>query len=213
MSATWAAVIAAFGASALTGLASLGVMWWQQHLRQKSAAQAAIDAAVTEMLSRSMAVSLRADAVGQMIKIRSGLMEGVDIVLTRVRKPLDMFEFYDWMAQDMAPMNAAWSAIWAHGDQELVMRANALLAACTELLSASTAGMPAETLLAKAKRTVAGERWTPEMLEEMHKALTTLAAAREQLAQYARTVRRLPAARLFGPEPAAAADGHQPPSQ
>jgi hypothetical protein len=74
--------------------------------------------AITEMLSCSMEVSLGAHAMGETMKIRSGLGEGID-VLAHLRKQLDPLELHDWMARDVAPLNSAWSVIWARGDQEL----------------------------------------------------------------------------------------------
>jgi hypothetical protein len=134
--------------------------------------------------------------MGETMKIRSGLGEGVDIV-THQRKPFDPLEMHDWMAQHMAPLNAAWSAIWAGGDQELVRRANALLSACSDLISVSTARMPAETAGARLRRQVAGERWTQEMLDKLQESRTMMAQAREKLAQHARTVLGMPPAQLF----------------
>src|SRR5260370_501649 len=96
------------------------------------------------MLSRSMAVSMRAQAMGETIRIRSGIGEGVDVTIG-LRKPSDMFELTDCMAQDMAPLNAAWSVIWARGEQEMVRLANALLAKCGDLIGASTTIAPAQS--------------------------------------------------------------------
>jgi hypothetical protein len=73
------AVVAAFGSSVLTGLASLGVVWFQQRLQGRQADRDALISAVTEMLARSLALSMRADTLGQTMKLRSGLGEGVDV--------------------------------------------------------------------------------------------------------------------------------------
>jgi hypothetical protein len=81
------AVIAALGASALTGAVSLGVVGLQEHLRSRRSDRDVLAAAVTAMLARSMEVSLRAQAMGDEAKIRSGILEGVDIVILRLRKP------------------------------------------------------------------------------------------------------------------------------
>jgi len=191
------AVVAALGASALTALASLGVVALRERLRRKATDRETLIAAITAMLSRSISLSLRAQMMGEAMKIRSGLGEGID-VLTHQRKPLDPLEFHDWLAQDVVPLSQAWSVVWARGDQEMVRRANALLASCNELMDVSTARMPAATLPARVRRQVVGERWTPEMIEELLAARKAMAHAREQLAQYARTILRLPEAKLFG---------------
>jgi len=48
--------------------------------------------AITEMLSCSIEVSLGAHAMGETMKIRSGLGEGID-VLAHLRKPLDPWSY------------------------------------------------------------------------------------------------------------------------
>lgn len=153
------AVVAALGASFLTGLAALGVTAFREWLGGRAADRDALDAAVTEMLSRSMGISLRANTMAHTMRLRSGLGEGID-VLTHHRKPLDPLEFHDWLAQDQAPLNASWSVIWARGNQETIRRANALLAACTDLTGAGTSIQAAATLRQRLKRNVVGSTWT-----------------------------------------------------
>src|SRR5260370_36347700 len=119
MSAAVLAVIAALGASALTAAASLGVVALQERLRRKAADRRFLADAVTEMLSRSMAVMMRGKAISLQMRFRSGLGEGADVAL-RIRKPADVLEYHDWLAGDFAPLNQAWSVIWARGDQETI---------------------------------------------------------------------------------------------
>lgn len=102
-------------------------MWLRESLVGRRAARDVLLTAVTAMLSRSMAVMTRAQAMGLQMRLRSGLGESIDVA-TRLRKPADALELHDWMATDMAPLNEAWSVIWARGDQETVRLANALLA-------------------------------------------------------------------------------------
>ena len=59
MTAAELAITAALGASFLTGLASLGVMWIQQRLQSRDSDRAALAASAQELLSRSMAVAMR----------------------------------------------------------------------------------------------------------------------------------------------------------
>jgi hypothetical protein len=80
------------------------------------------------------------------IRYRSGLMEGVDIVLLRLRKPVDALELYDWQAPDLVPLNAALNELWTRWDQEGIRRANDLVNKCADLLGASVALTPASTL-------------------------------------------------------------------
>jgi hypothetical protein len=116
----------------------------------------------------------------------------------RVRKPADLLELTDWMAQDMAPLNAAWSVIWARGDQEMIRLANGLLAACSDLIGASTTVKAAASYWERARRYVIGERWTDAQRAEAQQALTAMARAREDLADHARRQLRNPPAELFG---------------
>ena len=44
--------------------------------------------------------------MGESMRLRSGLSEGLDVTL-RLRKLADAMEFHDWMAQDVMPMHAA----------------------------------------------------------------------------------------------------------
>jgi hypothetical protein len=193
------AIVAAFGASALTAAASLGVVWLWEWLSGRAAGRDALLAAVTVMLSRSMAVMSRAQAMGLQMRLHSGLGEGADVAL-RLRKPPDALELHDWMAADMGPQNEAWSVIWARGDQETVRLANALLAACGEVITAATATKPADGA-AWLRRLLAGEKWTPEMQEGLDRAVREVAHARERLAQHVRAKLGLSAVTLFGHEP------------
>jgi len=133
MTQTVAVLIAALGSSALTGLASLGVTWYRDWRQGKSDDNAALHAAIMGILSRSMAVAFRAQSMGQMMKIRSGLMEGVDIALHH-RKPVDGLELHDWLAQDVVPLNAALGEIWTRWDQAGVRLANDVVGKCMDVL-------------------------------------------------------------------------------
>jgi hypothetical protein len=193
------AVTAALGASGLTAAASLGVVWLREWLAGRAAERDVLLAAVTQMLSRSMAVLMRAQAMGLQMRLRSGIAEGVDVTL-RVRKPADALEFHDWMAADLAPLNEAWSVIWARGGQETIRLANQLLSACNETMGAATATAPADTAGARLRRLAVGERWTPELQADLNRAVKAAAHARKDLAQHMRRKLGMPAAELFTPD-------------
>jgi hypothetical protein len=209
------AVVAALGASALTAVASLGVVALQERMRGKRDDRDTLTGAITAMLSLSMAVMMRWQAAGQQMRLRSGAGEGIDVVL-RVRKPADAQELHDWLASDLTPLNEAWSVIWARGDQETVRLANALLDKCSDLFTAATATETVSTLGGRVRRWVTGERWTPELQAALDAAVKDAAHARERLAQHARGQLGLAAVTLFGHEapdsarPAAGPDADVP---
>jgi hypothetical protein len=102
------------------------------------------------------------------------------------------------MAQDLAQLNAAWSEIWAWGDQEMVRLANKLLSACMDLMGVSTERQPATSVTARVRRWVAGERLTPEMQASIDNGRKEMADARERFANHARHILRQPSVTLFG---------------
>ena len=179
------AITAALGASFLTAFGSLGVVWVQESRRRKASDLAALRAAVTELLARSLAVAMRARALGEAMKVRSGLKEGVDVTM-RNRKPVDPLEVHDWMAQEVIPLNSALAELWTRDDQEGIRLANDVVNKCAELLGVSTARQPASDGLGRVRRMVAGERWTPEMIAETERAVRELAQARKKFAEHAR---------------------------
>jgi hypothetical protein len=192
------ALVAAFGSSALTGVASLGVIWVQEWRRRRSADQAALRSAMTELLSRSMAVAMRARAMGETMRFRSGLKEGLDVTL-RQRKLMDPLELHDWIAQDLVPQNAALSELWTRADQEGVRLANEVVGKCLAVLGASTVRQEADSSLERVRRWALGERWTPAMITENDRAMGELAHARKRLAGHTRALLGHEAVELFMP--------------
>lgn len=196
MTPTEVALTSALGASFLTGLASLGVMWVQEWRRGKARERAALHTAMTELLSRSLAVAMRARALGEAMKVRSGLKEGLDVTMGS-RKPVDPLEVHDWIAQEVIPLNTAVAELWTRDDQEGIRLANEVVNKCTELLGVSTARQPANDRLGRVRRLLAGERWTPEMIAENDRAVHELALARKRFADHARARLGLDAVELF----------------
>ena len=185
VNSTEAPIIAALGASSLTALASLGVVWFQDARRGRASGRDALRTAVLDLLTRSMTVATRAHSLGEMMKVRSGLIEGLDVAMHH-RKPVDHLELHDWMAQDVAPLNEALSVLWTRWDQEGVRLANDVVGKCMDLLGASTAMQPTRSGWERINKWVSGERWTPEMREAHQLALKGLADSRKRLAEYAR---------------------------
>jgi hypothetical protein len=151
-------------------LADRRQVWFQQWRQARSADQDALHAAIGEIMSRSQAIASRARAIGEVMKQRSGLPEALDIVM-RHRKPVDIFELHDWLAQDFAPLNDALSEIWTRGDQDCVRLANEVVDKCGDVIGAGGALEPARSLRDRVRKYVIGERWTPEMLADYEKNL------------------------------------------
>jgi hypothetical protein len=189
------AITSALGASFLTGFASFGVMWIQQRLQSKGSDRAALAASAQELLARSMTVATRSRAMGDTMRFRSGLREGWDVAL-RQRKPVDSLELHDWMAKDLAPLNAALTEIWTRDNQEGVRLANDVVNKCAALLGASTVRQPAEGL-ERLRRWAAGEQWTPEMTKAYDDAMRDLVRARKRYADHVRARFGLKAVELF----------------
>jgi hypothetical protein len=103
----WAPVIAALGASFLTGGFTWGVSWWQERRRDRAATLQEKAAAYHELTSRSLSFTARATALRNAMQFRSGLKEGVDVTF-RFRRPADPLELHDWLARDFEPINNAW---------------------------------------------------------------------------------------------------------
>lgn len=179
------AIVAAFGASLLTGGASLGVVWFQDWRRARSDDDDALHAAALELMTRSMSFGHRAEAMGQAMRLRSGLKEGLEVVL-RLRKPADPLELHDWMVQDLTPLNDALAKLWARADQEGIRLANDVVGRCVDLMGTSLATRPVHNRRGRLRKLVVGESWTPEMQAAHDQAMKDLAAARKRFAEYAR---------------------------
>jgi hypothetical protein len=123
--------------------------------------------------------------MGNTMRLRSGLKEGFDIAM-RHRKLVDPLELHDWMAQDIAPLNAALTEIWTRDNQEGIRLANDVVNRCMDLLGANTTRQQADGGWERLRRWAAGERWTPEMIEESNRAMRELAYARKRYADHAR---------------------------
>jgi hypothetical protein len=179
----WVPVVAALGASLLTGLATWGIGQWQQAKRDKGEAQQARSAAYRELLIYSVDFIRRAQALGHMVRLRSGFAEGVAVTL-RQRKPVEMFDLFEWVDKSMQPLTAAWSQIWLVGSQAAIDAADSLMNSCADFMEAATASDPGRGYLAKL---VKGEAPSAEQTAAFHAALKCV--SRERVA-FARLVRK-----------------------
>ena len=64
--------------------------------------------------------------------------------------------------------------------------ANEVILKCGDILEASTNAEPAKSLGRRMREQVIGLRWTPEAIAAYEAALTALAVARKEFAEYAR---------------------------
>lgn len=196
MTSAEVALVAALGSSGLTGLVALGVFLLQDGRQRKAANRSALHSAYAKLLTRSMSVAMRARALGETARFRSGLTEGIDIV-TRQRKPVDGLELHDWMAQDLVPLNEALDEIWTRADQEGIRLANDVVSKCADLLGGSTSFSKPTKAWERIRTWAAGVRWTPEMIAENDRSIRALALARKRLAEHVRVQFGRSAVQLF----------------
>ncbi len=117
LSASWSpAVIAALVGGLIVAINNAVRDRNQRRREAEGALKRERAAAYGELLARSLALAGRVQTVRGMLPLRSGLDEGLNILL-RLRKPLDLFELYDWLGQDMGPLQDAWSKILIVGTQ------------------------------------------------------------------------------------------------
>jgi hypothetical protein len=176
LNAVWAPVVAALGASLLTMLGTWGLYQLQRRHTSRAAERQGQFAAYLEVLSRSFTFALRASALGDAMRLRSGLGEGLSIALWHSR-PLDPLDLHDWMDKDYRPLTDAWTQVWAVGTQQAIDAADGVMMACRELMTTAT-DRPVRGWILRAYKGLVGEVWTKEQLAKYDSALTKLAEER-----------------------------------
>ncbi len=179
----WAPVVAALGASFLTGTLGFGTIWWQQRRRDRAAAAAGKSDAYYQMIAESLSFTIRARALRDTMRVRSGLKEGFDVTL-RFRSALDPLAFHDWLAQGFEPINHAWSKIQLTGSAEAVSMATALLDACADVVGLATEPGKARGRVATA---FLGLEWTAEQHEALAVAVRRVVEHRSAFVRIARS--------------------------
>jgi hypothetical protein len=204
----WAPVVAALGASFLTGGFGFGGIWWQQH-RLGRAAAAQEKAAYHQLISHSLSFAARASTLRNVMQTRSGLKEGVDVTF-RLRRPFDPMELHDWLVKDFEPINDAWSKIQMIGTAASIDTATQLLDACADLIAiATTPG----TAHGKVASTMKGIAFTAEQQEALQAATKHVTETREAFIKVTRKELGkeavvLPLERAARPVPAKEEDRH-----
>ena len=141
MNEAWAVVAAALGSATLTIAGTFWLEQWRLGRAGKAAHNDRLREACVQMGAHAHALSfaLRAHTLYLTAILRSGIGEGLDIVLHH-RKPVDPMELADWLAVDLKPMLEAQCLIEAAAGEELVRAAaDLVLAAMAVLEKASSA--------------------------------------------------------------------------
>jgi hypothetical protein len=175
-------VVAALGASALTGAFGFGAIWWQERKRIRTADLDEKGAAYRGLIARSFSFATRAQVLRTLMQTRSGLKEGLDVAM-RIRRPLDPMELHDWIAQDFAALNDAWSAVEIVGSADAVRHSNILLDCCADLLTEATQIGEARGQIATGLKGVA---WTTEQEQALIEARDKVFKARRAFIRVAR---------------------------
>lgn len=126
MNEAWAVVAAALGSATLTIAGTFWLEQWRLGRAAKAADSDRLREACVQMGGHALSFALRAHALYLAAVVRSGIGEGLDIVLYH-RKPIDPMELADWLAVDLKPMLEAQSLIEVTAGEELVRAASDLV--------------------------------------------------------------------------------------
>jgi len=182
MSDIWVPVVAALGASLLTGLVAFGMEWWRSRKVGKSGLADRRSRAYSTLLTRSTTVMQLATNLHVAMELRSGLREGINVT-AGIRKALDPLELADRLNTEMQPLYEAWSEVWVVGSKEAIAEVNDLIARCGAVMGAATQRGKARPLWLVA---ITGEKWTQAQLDEWQEEMRGLAEARRILGVIAR---------------------------
>lgn len=139
MNEAWAVVAAALGSATLTIAGTFWLEQWRLGRAGKATHHDRLREACVQMGAHALSFALRAQTLYLTAILRSGIGEGLDIVLHH-RKPVDPMELADWLAVDLKPMLEAQCLIEATAGEELVRAAaDLVLAAMAVLEKASSA--------------------------------------------------------------------------
>jgi hypothetical protein len=173
----WAPVVAGLGAAVLTGWVPLGVVLLQRRHTAQDANVAERARAYEEFLSAIMAFVFGMQAAANAATFRSGIQEGLSILLLR-RKPIEPFELLDRLFGDVRPLTQAWSKVQAVGSQDAIDATERVMDACMEYMGIVTASDKTRNAVS---RVVFGEGWTSEKQSQVENASRAVFAAREAL--------------------------------
>lgn len=137
MSDTWAVVVAALGASLLTGGSAFGVEAWRDRLARKRATKERLREACVQLNSHAIAYTQLIHALQLTAVNRAGLGEGLAVVMHQ-RKPIDVMELTDWLLAELRPMLEAQAVIQLLGDEEVIRGAAAVILVANDVMGGTT---------------------------------------------------------------------------
>jgi hypothetical protein len=94
----------------------------------------------------------------------------------------------------MQPLWEAWSEVWAVGSEEAIAEANDLINKCGEVIGAGAQRGQGRPMWLQA---LAGEKWTPEQLDQWQAEERALAVSRKRVGEIARKELGVEAVNLF----------------
>jgi hypothetical protein len=186
----WVPVLAAVGASVLTGILGLGTILLQEWLRRVDALRHERRRAYSRLLAVTGVIAHTSHALHLAMEVRSGAGEGLDVAL-HLRKPIDPLELDARLREDVVPLYEAWSDVWTVGTQEAVTAANQAVELAGEVITRATPEGAGRTRLGAR---FLGEKWTREQLDAWETAINEMGKARRALASVARREAKLPVA-------------------
>jgi hypothetical protein len=188
----------ALGAALIGAGGAVSAVWLQSRQQARASEADARERAYVDMLVVSIALSRRIRTLLTILKVRSGIGEGVAVTFGQ-REAMDAMALHEWIEVDFRPLMDAWTRVWACGSADGVRLSNALLDACRDVMSVLDLAAP-PSLLGKLRQTLVGVQ-TEELLVRFQGKLTVLAKARKDLAELVRAETGRPTAELFSAQP------------
>ena len=141
MSDVWAPVIAALGASGLTGLFGWGVSAWNLRRMGRSAKTDACRRSYLALLESSSRLIAMGQNTNVTLKHRTGVGEALG-VFVGLRKPIDLQTVQDRFGQELTSIIDSLTLVWTVGSQDGIDAGDKLAVAASDYLAASGAMTP-----------------------------------------------------------------------
>jgi len=134
----WAVVAASLGSATLSILGAFGVNWQRDARSKRRARDKELKDACILIIAGANRVALRSASMRANMFARSGITEGLDVVLHH-RKPADVLEISDYLFSDFGPVLDAQAAVWLAGDEQLIRSAGDVVLAISDVIEKSSA--------------------------------------------------------------------------